>query len=920
MEENKENNFTDDKGGMVHLSEEALIKNRKEKVLKFIKKRYALIVYAILILIVLLSIQIRILPMEIDSTTQKPKLWDISTDSWTLGPDLDPFLFLRWSEYIVDNGELFSIDPMRYAPLGYDVTGELLLHTYLMVWFHKVASLFGSESITYSAIIYPVFMFALTVIAFFLFTRKAFIDTVGKIRANIIALISSFFLTVLPVFLPRTIAGIPEKEASAFLFMFLSFYFFLCAWKFEGTKGKIIFAILAGLSTGSMALIWGGYSYVFIGIAAAVFLSFLLGNLEKRNYFVLLIWNLAAYAVMIPFPLRYSIKNLMLKSSVIVAVIILIHMTIFNTQFKKYFENKWLNKIPSQLISVAVASIALSILATIFLGIGFIPNQISNIVQTLISPISSRLIQTVAENRQPFFVEWVGNFGPVVNNFPIFFWLFFIGSILLFYQYIKALGQKERFYLTGAFIILISSICFSRYSGNSVLDGSTKVSLIFYALGFILFIGICGIYYFKNYKKNNLEIFKNIDFSLSLVIILFLLGLISARGLIRLVMILAPFASMVVAYFAVLSVSNTKKSKDDLFKIFTWIIAIMVIIASLFSGWQFYKEVSSQASVYAPSIYTQQWQKAMGWVRDNTPQNSIFGHWWDYGYWVQSMGKRSTVLDGGNAISYWNHLMGRYALTGNNEREALEFLYAHNTTHFLIDSSDIGKYSAFSLIGSDTSYDRASNLPTFIKDKSQIQETKNSTIYLYTGGIYLDQDIIYEQNGSKLFLPAGKAGLGALLVEKDSQGVIIKVDGIYVYQENQYRIPLKYAFSEGKLYEFDNGLEAGIYLMPLVEQTNQQLGLEKDGALIYLSQRTVNSQLARLYFYDDKKSNFNLVHSEDDFLVAQLKAQSPEVEDIIYYGGVRGPIKIWEINYPEDIEFKEEYLSTVYPEELEVIR
>src|SRR3990172_10160255 len=106
----------------------------------------------------------------------------------------------------------------------------------------------------------------------------------------------------------------------------------------------------------------------------------------------------------------------------------------------------------------------------------------------------------------------------------------------------------------------------------------------------------------------------------------------------------------------------------------------------------------------------------MTWVRENTERNTVFGHWWDYGYWVQSIGERATVLDGGNAISYWNHMMGRYALTGTNETEALEFLYAHNTTHFLIDSTDIGKYPAFSSIGSDENYDRRSWISPFLKD------------------------------------------------------------------------------------------------------------------------------------------------------------------------------------------------------------
>ena len=39
-------------------------------------------------------------------------------------------------------------------------------------------------------------------------------------------------------------------------------------------------------------------------------------------------------------------------------------------------------------------------------------------------------------------------------------------------------------------------------------------------------------------------------------------------------------------------------------------------------------------------------------------------------------------------------------------------------------------------------------------------------------------------------------------------------------------------------------------------------------------------------------------------------------ENFIEYNGFRGPVKIWEINYPKDIKFEEEYLSKEYPSEL----
>ena len=53
-----------------------------------------------------------------------------------------------------------------------------------------------------------------------------------------------------------------------------------------------------------------------------------------------------------------------------------------------------------------------------------------------------------------------------------------------------------------------------------------------------------------------------------------------------------------------------------------------------------------------------------------------------------------------------------------------------------------------------------------------------------------------------------------------------------------------------------------------------------------------------------------MVHSEDDFFVAEIKKQVPSFNSsIISYDALRGPIKIWEIHYPSDIEFKKEYLQ-----------
>src|SRR3989344_161247 len=205
-----------------------LIAQRQKRVIEFIRKKTDWIVYILLTVVVYLAVWIR--------TRNLPGLRDVTTGGWTLGPDLDPFLFLRWAKYIVENGSLFEIDPMRYVPLGFNTGLEYPLLHHLIAIFHKIALIFGSGSVEQSAVIFPVFMFALTVIAFFLMTREAFIESAGKANAGYMAVVASLFLSVIAAFVPRTIAGIPEKESAAFFFFFMAFYLFLKGWRQDKKK------------------------------------------------------------------------------------------------------------------------------------------------------------------------------------------------------------------------------------------------------------------------------------------------------------------------------------------------------------------------------------------------------------------------------------------------------------------------------------------------------------------------------------------------------------------------------------------------------------------------------------------------------------------------------------------------------------
>ena len=387
----------------------------------------------------------------------------------------------------------------------------------------------------------------------------------------------------------------------------------------------------------------------------------------------------------------------------LVFFIMLVHFIIWNTKISK---NKYLNqlKLPKPIISLVITIIFGVILITIIFGPNFLIEKINTVHQTIFKPVTGRWNTTVAENRQPFFTEWEGSFGPHISGIALMFWMFFIGSVVLFKKMLMKLKSKDVWILTGAYILFLIGMIFSRYSGSSLFNGENFISKLVYYGAALLFIGFSIKIYLKYSKEGN-NAFKQIRFEYLLLFSLFLLCIFSARGAVRLIMVLGPIAPIFVGFLIIEVFEKYKKNEDEIFKILLGLCLILILISSIFTFWTYYNTVKNQAHNFVPSHYNQQWQKAMDWVRQNTSEDSVFAHWWDYGYWVQSIGNRATVLDGGNAITFWNYYMGRLVLTGDNQDDALEFLYNHNANYLLIDSTDIGKYGAFSSIGSDENYD-----------------------------------------------------------------------------------------------------------------------------------------------------------------------------------------------------------------------
>lgn len=856
---------------------------RKENLIKNLKKNKNWLIYFVLAIIISFSYYIR--------TRNLP----ILQDKYPLA--LDPHLFLRYATYIVEHGKLFTLDLMRNYPLGFNTSMEVPLLPYIIAYLYKFLHFFNPlMTIAKADILYPVIAFSIALIFFFLLVKRLFDWK--------IALLSSFILSVLPAFLYRTMSGFSDKEAAAIMFMFMVYYFFVVGYQSKKPTINLIFGTLAGIATGLTGLVWGGVGFIFMILGMFAFVEILLNKFKRSDFYTYTSWVIFTVLISVIYG-RFTILSFIVSFNSSLMVIsffmAIVDYLLFKLDLLKIKE-KIKRKYPIGIANLVISSLFIAIIISVIFKPTFFIEKINGMLNSLFYPLRDRWALTVAESHEPYISDWFSNFSKK------YVWLFILSSTLLVYNSIKGLKRNNRIKISILYLAFIVSFIFSRYSRSSpILNGATPLSKFMYLGSVIIFFSGFIIYYIYSFYKDK-DTFRElltIRKENILLIAWFIISIMAARRAIRLVMFIAPVTSILVSYFFFNIIEKSKKLKKEWYKLVVIGILILIYVPMLYG----FAKTSITQSTYTGPSYNQQWQNAMSWVRENTPEDSVFGHWWDYGYWVQTGGNRATVTDGGNAIGYWNHLMGRHALTGQSDMEALEFLYAHNVTHFLIISDEIGKYPAFSSIGSDKDYDRYSWINTFTLDKKNIQETRNSTIYLYTGGTPLDDDFIYQD---KLY-PKNAAGIGGFFIPIENQEIQLgnetktmqffkQPTAILFYNGQQQRVPIECIYDGQKELTFpEPGLKGCLRIIPVWESNTQ---LNPIGAVLYLSERVRKGRVGQLYLMNKESPYFKVVYNDEEQMPLS-----------VYQGRIIGPLKIWEVNYPLNMVFNQTYLSRLFPDE-----
>lgn len=841
-------------------------------------------------------------------------LKDVTTGDWTLAPDLDPYLYLRLAGDI-SNGTLKNLDIMRYVPLGAPNYAYQSLMPWFIFYFYKIINIFGNNSLTYTAIILPVILFGISAIGFLLFVKVLASSKFSKEKSWICAFIATLFYIFMPAMLHRTVAGVPEIESLGMVWFWFALLFFVMAWKEQIRKKTMIYGILAGIFTGLMSWSWGGYRYIYMIIGLFSLLIFLFQKDNIKNRIIFSSWVIPSLLIM--FLQVKNLKSLILGISdtgfgIFILFLLVVDFILFNTKIKEKIKLEKIN-LPRPIISFIIGIIFLIFILLIF-DSSFLINSFIDIFEKLLYPFGrERVGLTVAENKIPYFLE-------ILQNFGYLLWVFIIGIIAIFYSAVKKFNSINKIILNGFFILFIFGFVFSKYSPTSILNGDNFLSRLLY-LGSLIVFGLATLYliikaHIKKEEKT-LQDFKEIDFEYILLLAFAFWGIVSMRGAIRLLFIISPFVPLILSFLFTQILNYRNENKNDSSKRLMGIIILAVLtIIMIITFINYSSSIISESKSTIPGIYEQQWQKAMSWVRENTTIDSIFVHWWDYGYWVQTIGQRATVTDGGHFIGYWDHLIGRYVLTTPYPETALSFMKTHNVSYLLIESTDLGKYGAYSIIGSDnTGEDRYSQIPVMVLDSSQSKETNTSSFMVYQGGVPVDEDIVYGEKENKIFLPYNNAIIAAIILEvQKNESKILQPQGIFIYNQKQINIPIRYEYNDGKLLDFGGGLDAVVRIIPQVIQgENGALNIDKMGTVIYLSPKVSKGLFSQLYLLDDSMNKYDtidLAHVEQDPLIENLNSQGANLGEFAYFNGFRGPIKIWKVDYPLNILTKEEFLRT----------
>lgn len=583
--------------------------------------------------------------------------------------EFDPYFNYRTTKYLADEG-FYSFhnwfDDRAWYPLGRIIGGTI--YPGLMVTSASIYHLLHLLNIPLDIRECCVFLAPL----FSSFTTLVTYLLTSELEDSSAGLMAAAFISVVPGYISRSVAGSYDNEGIAIFCMLLTYYFWIKSVK----TGSILWASVCSIAYFYMVSSWGGYVFLINLIPLHVLTLMILGRFSHRVY--------VAYSVFYGLGTLLSMQIPFVGFQPVTSSEHMGALGIFGLCQLYAFNEYALSKLSRENYELLFRSV-LVVAGSISLTVG--------IVLTLIGKIS----------------PWTGRFYSLLdpsyakNNIPI------IASVSEHQP-----TSWSSFYFDLQLLVFLFPVglyfCFKRVTDANV---------------FIILYGVTSIYFAG----------VMVRLMLVLAPVMCILGGIGISSTLRKYCVhLESSKPSVVAPASNPSNNSTaskghnEKSRDKKSRkgdsnyfmkstVATGFIVLASVLLCVYSYhciWVTSEAYSSPSIVLSARshdgsrIIFDDFREAYYWLRQNTPENAKVMSWWDYGYQITAMANRTILVDNNT----WNntHISRVGQAMSSSEDKAYEIMRELDVDYVLVifggltgySSDDINKFLWMVRIGGST--------------------------------------------------------------------------------------------------------------------------------------------------------------------------------------------------------------------------
>ncbi|EGG41293.1 dolichyl-diphosphooligosaccharide--protein glycotransferase [Candidatus Nitrosarchaeum limnium SFB1] len=191
---------------------------------------------------------------------------------------------------------------------------------------------------------------------------------------------------------------------------------------------------------------------------------------------------------------------------------------------------------------------------------------------------------------------------------------------------------------------------------------STTINQSFFFHSILMIFAGLGIWLIiKNNKTKESSFIKNDMLSFSLII--GLIGIYVSSAFVRLEvfaslsLIILSSIGLAILVKEILKNTEYKKFKNLIIKSSFLVGIIILLMIPLYfpSNGNWVSAAKAPPTILnggsSYPVSTDDWLETMEWIKNNTPKDAVVASWWDYGYWISTLGERATIADNSTLIT-----------------------------------------------------------------------------------------------------------------------------------------------------------------------------------------------------------------------------------------------------------------------------